>query len=1065
MSKSLVIVTPSPSHPTTAGNRARVLEIGRRFREKGYTIVFICLNLENCSASSIEEMRSYWDYFQLVNAPSEPLDYAEIDDGKLITKDMIDAVSEACAKFKPSVVLVNYVWMSAVFEAVPTGTVKVIDAHDRFAERHSLLKLGGIDPTWVNISLRQEGIGAERADILLAITEKEQVYFRALTGRRVDFIPHVGDKNFCFTPQSKTVFVFLGSANSLNEESVNFIRRIAPEFAGSASFVVVGSSSQYVRNTDLNVETISYINDISKLAQQGFVFINPVFIGTGTKIKSIDAIRHGMPIISGKAGFEGIRSDCKFHKLTDEESFVAALWQVARGDVDIEELASKSCRSFEDLERTSTQSLDTFFRDIENNHQPIFASGIDKSQIKPVDISSINIFDDINNIFNPLESRDKFVKLALISLEAGLFKEALPYLHSSLTIDPLSASFQAFYAYACILSGNVKEATKSYSAYEWLSSRKIEDYVPPPSIHYNMLSVINEGTSNHSDLVQSIFSAVRPYFYNKNPRLTSKNDHRLVKSNHIYKQGELYSNRFVVIPRDRTQNASAADVFSASVIFPNASELSDATIIRFDLSQIPEVSDCLISFDGIDIQVRSIGNQKYQVKVFDLVQLTRGRRISVDLKVLFRSGHVSMVGVEKSIKVSLHQDLSNEWLTNLLGPQASPYFVGDLIPGTYSTDYGHHQLEQVGDGFYWWAKQKFQITIDKKRLSGYRNFLEIDLYNILLLDEKSLISSIEADISTLYWQVIELDRQIGRARLFVEIDVPQEHTNLIRVCVNTNVPERPAAPNDAREVSVYVTKMRLWGADLQDHGERNLLNFVRRPFDRKAHLPDIFRLDLAPLNLPNEEIVLHIQDTSIENSSPSKADIALRLDNNLMSPIDDRGPGLIFSGIESQNLKLPHTISLYLSHYARRRHLTLTAASLKRSTRSPERVRFSAAQEEYWLGFYDLELISGTDARWMSRNASIRFPGYLRGTLKLIIFPHSVPIDGNVKFKLDEKLVVPIIRGIENNRTELNFEIKNSFRGDRRLEISSSLVREVPPNEPRELTLLMESFSIELYSE
>jgi hypothetical protein len=1010
-------------------------------------------------------MRSYWDYFQLINAPSGQLDYAEIGDGRLITKDMIDAVSEACAKFKPSVVLVNYVWMSAVFEAVPAHTVKVIDAHDRFAERHSLLKLGGIDPTWVNTSLRQEGIGAERADVLWAITEKEQLYFQTLTRRRVDFIPHVGDKNFCFVPQAKTVFVFLGSANSLNEESVNFIRRIAPEFTGSASFVIVGSSSQYVGSTDLNIETIPYINDISRLAQQGFVFINPVFVGTGTKIKSIDAIRHGMPIVSGKAGFEGIQSDCDFHKLADEDALVAALWQVARGDVDVGELAGKSRQSFEDLERTSTRSLDAFFKDIEDGRQSSFDPVTDKPRIKPVDINAVSIDDDILDIVAPLESRDKFVKLALICLESGLFKEALPYLHSSLTIDPLSASFQILYAYACIVNGDVKEATKSYSAHEWLSLREIEDYVPRPSIQYTMLSVIDSGSNNHSDLVQSIFSAVRPYFSSKNPRLTDKEDYIFIEKKHIHKIGSAYPKQFVVIPRDRTQNASNSGTFSASVIFPDACELDDAEIVRFDLSHIPEILDCLISLDGNPIQVRSIGNQKYQVKISDLARLAKGRRISTDLKVVFRSGHVSMVGVEKGIKVSLHQDMSNEWLAKLLGPEANPYFVGDLIPGTYSTDYGHYQLEQVEDGFYWWTKRRFQITIDKKRLSGYRNFLEIELYNLVLLDDRPLIASIDADISTIYWQVIELDRNAGRARIFVEIDVPHDHTNLIRVCVNTNVPERPAAPNDAREVSVYVTKMRLWGADLQDREALNLLNFVRHPLDRKARLPDVFRLELAPFSLPNGEIVLHIQDKPTDDAPPAKSDIALRLDRNLVSPIDNGDADPIFAGIVSQKLKLPHTISLYLSEHDRRRHLTLGAIALKASTKPPRRFRFGAAQEQYWFGFYHLEVVADTDVRWMSRKASIRFPGNLTGTLKLIALPHSVPIDDHIEFRLDGKSVNPTVRAIENNRSEISFPIKDNLRGDRQLDISSALIREVPPNEPRELTLLMESFLIEPYSE
>ncbi len=76
-----------------------------------------------------------------------------------------------------------------------------------------------------------------------------------------------------------------------------------------------------------NVEVTGFVDDFRPLLWQATAFVAPIFVGAGMRVKILEAMACGCPIISTKLGMNGLESDAGVHYLhaeTAEEFAVAA---------------------------------------------------------------------------------------------------------------------------------------------------------------------------------------------------------------------------------------------------------------------------------------------------------------------------------------------------------------------------------------------------------------------------------------------------------------------------------------------------------------------------------------------------------------------------------------------------------------------------------------------------------------------------------------------------------------------------------------------------------------------
>ena len=192
--------------------------------------------------------------------------------------------------------------------------MKILDTHDIFGDRHKLFLKHGQQPSWFYTTPEHEATGLQRADAVLAIQEKENAYFSSLApntnvltvGHITRIIPPSASKEFA------NRLLFIGSGNNVNIDALNyFLDDIWPgvqKQAPKAQLEVVGNICKQFPSLPEGCHAAGEVADLGKSYATADIVINPVRFGTGLKIKNIESLGYGMPLVTTQAGAEGLES-------------------------------------------------------------------------------------------------------------------------------------------------------------------------------------------------------------------------------------------------------------------------------------------------------------------------------------------------------------------------------------------------------------------------------------------------------------------------------------------------------------------------------------------------------------------------------------------------------------------------------------------------------------------------------------------------------------------------------------------------------------------------------------
>ena len=373
MNKKILIITPTPTHPQDAGNRARIYRVMAALLKMGNDVHLAFIKRENGDEVSMQALLGHRFHAVEYSQPSarwmrpkEKLkslgrnlsrflgktpvvwrlsaiahEFCKVNDADSypyriddwFDQQTLPSIRDLHRTEKFDVVIAEYVFFSKYLDAFDTNVAKIIDTHDVLTDRHKLFLRAGKEPEWFSTSMSQEAKGLKRANIIIAIQEHDRVFFEKISGRRSITVGHLLEVSNLYRITSRgNRILFIGSGNRVNVIAIGyFLQHIfskIKEKLPDATLLLAGRICDSVRDEPglVKLGVVQHINDVYTEAD---VVIAPMQFGTGLNIKVIEALGYGMPIVTTPNGANGIEADDRPYLIADgPEQFAQAVVQV-----------------------------------------------------------------------------------------------------------------------------------------------------------------------------------------------------------------------------------------------------------------------------------------------------------------------------------------------------------------------------------------------------------------------------------------------------------------------------------------------------------------------------------------------------------------------------------------------------------------------------------------------------------------------------------------------------------------------------------------------------------------
>jgi glycosyltransferase involved in cell wall biosynthesis len=370
----VLVLSPVPTWPVTFGNRNRIVQVNRALQRAGAHVALLHYPSDEewrarLPRTAMAEMARQWEEVfhcpvtrPLHTRPAEGEDHG-IDEwwdpaiGQ--TLDWLLNVGRYDA------LLVNYTWLSKALEHAPRGVLRILDTHDRFSGRRDLLAANGLAPEYFHTTEAEEARALDRADVVWAIKQQEEAFFRTITRRPVATLLHMEPPEPPSPAPSRDGvlrFGIVGGRNNINATNIRRFVEAADRYLARTllpvEIVIAGSVCDLI--ADLRqpwLRQLGRVERMEELYDQVDAVLAPLAFSTGLKIKVGEALARGKPLVSHVHAFEGYVPTHPFHECADFDAMLRAIHRIARDPEMLADLAAASARSVAAAEASIAATL------------------------------------------------------------------------------------------------------------------------------------------------------------------------------------------------------------------------------------------------------------------------------------------------------------------------------------------------------------------------------------------------------------------------------------------------------------------------------------------------------------------------------------------------------------------------------------------------------------------------------------------------------------------------------------------------------------------------------------
>ncbi|WP_257666454.1 glycosyltransferase [Parapedobacter tibetensis] len=319
---------PMNPHRVTAGNEQRARTLLTYFRDKGHTVDFVSSNdywggvIAEQDILSLKQQRLIRHHFSLSKKPHilGIKDFLRFEIIRFIRKQLKpkrSGISNFTTDYSRSqfnkvikthsydYIVISYAfWADLVKNNRNIGhsTMTIIDAHDFITAQEQPkvdIKLG---------SAFSDEIERLRVfDEIWAVSADEYYVFSQLCRKPVRLIPICADADSDEIASDKEFdLIFVGGDNPHNVKSIQwFFDEVYPKLPPSLRICIVGKINT-VLPVYPNVVKIKQAVNLGAYYRKSRIAICPMLSGTGTKVKVIEALAYGLPVVCSPRGVDGL---------------------------------------------------------------------------------------------------------------------------------------------------------------------------------------------------------------------------------------------------------------------------------------------------------------------------------------------------------------------------------------------------------------------------------------------------------------------------------------------------------------------------------------------------------------------------------------------------------------------------------------------------------------------------------------------------------------------------------------------------------------------------------------
>lgn len=325
--KKVLFFMPDNPLKKNAGNRTRALSMLSYFKSRNFEIDFVSeyftgrwseTDIEAFEQSGLanntyvikkkpskKNIVYYLLFYKLPNffyqnkAWFFPLQFPE-----LVTMRFKRAFNKLLKNNDYDYIFINYAsWATLVDNNYLTEkSIKVLDTHDFItAQLQKKVNIGQ--------SFKEEIRRISLFDIALAISVEEQYIFSQFSKNRVALAPMMLDKPEKNRSVEEKPFdlIYVASDNIHNQKSANwFFNLVYPLLPTNIQICIIGQINEHLSIKAPNIIAVNFAEDLSPYYQKAKVALCPMLTGTGTKIKVVEALSYGLPIVCNTRGIDGL---------------------------------------------------------------------------------------------------------------------------------------------------------------------------------------------------------------------------------------------------------------------------------------------------------------------------------------------------------------------------------------------------------------------------------------------------------------------------------------------------------------------------------------------------------------------------------------------------------------------------------------------------------------------------------------------------------------------------------------------------------------------------------------